>query len=89
MDRKPNLLFIFTDQQRHDTIAALGNPVDGVVFRPGGDLYLRNLSAPGAEEVNRRGISLPYFTKDVPELVDQYVAAFEKVWAHRAQLAKT
>ena len=23
---------------------------------------------PGAEEVNRRGISLPYFTKDVPEL---------------------
>jgi len=43
---------------------------------------------PGAEEVNRRGISLPYFTKDVPELVDQYIAAFEKVWAHRKYLAK-
>ena len=42
---------------------------------------------PGAEEVNRRGISLPYFTKDVPELVDQYAAAFEKVWAHRKELA--
>ena len=41
---------------------------------------------PGAEEVNRRGISLPYFTKDVPELVDQYIAAFEKVWAHREEL---
>ena len=41
---------------------------------------------PGAEEVNRRGVSLPYFTKDVPELVDQYIAAFEKVWAHRKEL---
>ncbi|MHB8970567.1 MAG: hypothetical protein ACYC3X_08080 [Pirellulaceae bacterium] len=35
---------------------------------------------PGAEEANRRGISLPYSTKDVPELVDQYIEAFEKVW---------
>jgi dTDP-4-amino-4,6-dideoxygalactose transaminase len=43
---------------------------------------------PGAEEVNRHGISLPYFTKDVPDLVDQYIAAFEKVWAHRQQLGK-
>lgn len=43
---------------------------------------------PGAEEVDRRGISLPYFTKDVPELIDQYIKAFEKVWAHRKQLAK-
>ncbi len=42
---------------------------------------------PGAEEADRRGISLPYFTKDVPELVDQYIAAFEKVWAHRKELA--
>jgi perosamine synthetase len=45
-------------------------------------------SFPGAEEVNRCGISLPYFTKDVPELVDQYIQAFEKVWAHRKELAK-
>ena len=42
---------------------------------------------PGAEEVNRRGLSMPYFTKDVPELVDQYIVAFEKVWAHRKELA--
>lgn len=43
---------------------------------------------PGAEEVNRCGLSLPYFTKDVPELVDQYIRAFEKVWAHRKELGK-
>jgi dTDP-4-amino-4,6-dideoxygalactose transaminase len=42
---------------------------------------------PGAEDVDRRGIALPYFTKDVPELVDQYIRAFEKVWAHRKELA--
>ena len=28
------------------------------------------------------------FTKPVPELIDQYVKAFEKVWAHRKELAK-
>ena len=26
--------------------------------------------------------------RPVPELIDQYARAFEKVWAHRAQLAK-
>lgn len=41
---------------------------------------------PGSDEANRTGISLPYFTTDVPELVDQYAAAFEKVWAHRDKL---
>ena len=44
---------------------------------------------PGQEEALQTGISLPRFTKPVPELIDQYVLAFEKVWAHRAQLAKT
>ncbi|NQT14093.1 MAG: DegT/DnrJ/EryC1/StrS family aminotransferase, partial [Planctomycetes bacterium] len=43
---------------------------------------------PGLEEALRNGISLPRFTKPVPELIDQYVTAFEKVWAHRAQLGK-
>ncbi len=42
---------------------------------------------PGAEEVNKHGLSLPYFTKEVPELVDQYIQAFEKVWAHRKQIS--
>ena len=60
-------------------VAALCNATDG---------KLVSGHFPGVEEVNRRGISLPYFTTDVPELVDQYIAAFEKVWAHRKNLAK-
>lgn len=41
---------------------------------------------PGSEEANRTAISLPYFTADAPELVEQYALAFEKVWAHRKDL---
>jgi dTDP-4-amino-4,6-dideoxygalactose transaminase len=41
---------------------------------------------PGCDEANRTAIALPYFTTDVPELVDQYARAFEKVWAHRKEL---
>jgi len=43
---------------------------------------------PGLDEILQNGISLPRFTKPVPELIDQYVKAFEKVWAHRAELGK-
>lgn len=43
---------------------------------------------PGSEQCNATSIGLPYFTKPVPELVEQYVKAFEKVWAHRRELAK-
>lgn len=39
---------------------------------------------PGCEQVNRTAIRLPLFTEEAPDLVDQYAAAFEKVWAHRA-----
>jgi len=42
---------------------------------------------PGAEAVDRGGVALPYFTKEMPELIDQYIKAFEKVWAHRKELA--
>jgi dTDP-4-amino-4,6-dideoxygalactose transaminase len=42
---------------------------------------------PGVKEAEQTGFMLPRFTKPVPELIDQYVQAFEKVWAHRAQLA--
>jgi dTDP-4-amino-4,6-dideoxygalactose transaminase len=45
-------------------------------------------SIPGCEEINRTGILLPYWTSDQPEAVEQYVKAFEKVWAHRDELAK-
>jgi perosamine synthetase len=43
---------------------------------------------PGQEEALRTGISLPRFTKPVPELIEQYVTAFEKIWAHRTELGK-
>lgn len=38
---------------------------------------------PGAAEVDKRGISLPFFTKEMAELNGQYIKAFEKVWANR------
>jgi perosamine synthetase len=43
---------------------------------------------PGDEELQKISVGLPLFYEDVPELVDQYVKAFEKVWAHKAELAK-
>lgn len=42
---------------------------------------------PGTTLANASCIALPYFTEDAPELVEQYGAAFEKVWAHRKELA--
>jgi perosamine synthetase len=41
---------------------------------------------PGSTQANATSIALPYFTEEVPELVEQYVKAFEKVWAHRKTL---
>ncbi len=41
---------------------------------------------PGSTQANATSIALPYFTKDVPELCEQYVNAFQKVWAHRETL---
>ena len=37
---------------------------------------------------HRQAVRLPLFRTEVPELVEQYVKAFEKVWAHRSELAK-
>lgn len=42
---------------------------------------------PGSEEANRTAINLPLFTSEAPELVEQYVKAFRKVWARRKELA--
>ena len=44
-------------------------------------------SMPGNEQVNRTHIFLPLLYGEASELIDQYVRAFEKVWAHRAELA--
>lgn len=42
---------------------------------------------PGNEHVNANHIFLPVFYGEAPELMEQYVKAFEKVWAHRSDLA--
>ena len=42
---------------------------------------------PGSIQANATNIALPYFTTEVPELVEQYIQAFRKVWAHRKELA--
>jgi dTDP-4-amino-4,6-dideoxygalactose transaminase len=45
-------------------------------------------SMPGNAYINANHIFLPIFYGDAPELTSQYVRAFEKVWAHRTDLAK-
>lgn len=42
---------------------------------------------PGNAYINANHIFLPLFYGEAPELTAQYVNAFEKVWAHRAELA--
>jgi perosamine synthetase len=42
----------------------------------------------GCTEVNRTTLRLPLFSAEASEVIDQYAAAFEKVWAHRDALAK-
>jgi perosamine synthetase len=41
---------------------------------------------PGCQEVNSRAINVAFFRTPAPELVEQYVKAFEKVLAHRKEL---
>lgn len=43
-------------------------------------------SMPGNAYVNGNHIFLPILYGEAPELIDQYVKAFEKVWSHRDQL---
>ncbi|MBM3746520.1 MAG: TetR family transcriptional regulator [Acidobacteria bacterium] len=45
-------------------------------------------SLPGTEWVNKNHIFLPNIHGEAPELIEQYVKAFRKVWAHREELAK-
>lgn len=44
-------------------------------------------STPGGASVNRDHIFLPLLYAEADELIDQYAKAFEKVWAHRSELA--
>jgi dTDP-4-amino-4,6-dideoxygalactose transaminase len=41
----------------------------------------------GTAQVNRQAVRLPIFHEEAPELLAQYVKAFEKVWANRSQLS--
>jgi len=43
---------------------------------------------PGSEQANATSLSLPVFTSDVPDLVEQYAKAFEKVWAQRREIGR-
>jgi perosamine synthetase len=45
-------------------------------------------SMPGNGYINGNHIFLPVFYGEAPEVTAQYVQAFEKVWAHRTELAK-
>jgi len=47
---------------------------------PKGDL-------PGCAQLNRTAFHLPLFHEDAPEVMDQYVLAFERIWARRKELA--
>ncbi|MCX6912666.1 MAG: hypothetical protein NT167_06410 [Verrucomicrobia bacterium] len=42
----------------------------------------------GAAYSNGKHLFLPLIYGEAPELIAQYVQAFEKVWAHRTELAK-
>lgn len=42
---------------------------------------------PASDVANSTSLGLPYFTTPAEELIEQYVKAFEKVWAHRDSLA--
>ena len=43
-------------------------------------------SMPGSAEVNRTHIFVPLIHGEAPELIEQTAKAFEKVWAHRAEV---
>ncbi len=45
-------------------------------------------SLPGTTQVNKTHIFLPVFYEEAQEVNEQYAKAFEKVWAHRQELAK-
>ncbi len=45
-------------------------------------------SMAGNTQVNKTHIFMPVLYGEAPELVDQWVKAFEKIWSHRSELAK-
>ena len=45
-------------------------------------------SMPGNAYVNANHIFLPLFYEEAPDVIEQYVKAFQKVWSHRSALAQ-
>jgi len=43
---------------------------------------------PGSDQVSASRFHVPIMYEDCPDVIDQYVKAFEKVWAHKADVAK-
>lgn len=43
---------------------------------------------PGSDQISRTRFHIPIMYEDVPELIEQYAKAFEKVWAHKGAVAK-
>jgi dTDP-4-amino-4,6-dideoxygalactose transaminase len=43
---------------------------------------------PGTAQVNRTAARMPLFYGEADDVIEQYVKAFEKVWARRGELAK-
>ena len=46
-------------------------------------------SMPGNEYINSQHFFLPLMYAEADDVIDQYVKAFQKIWAHRAQLASS
>ncbi len=44
-------------------------------------------SMPGNDYINNQHIFLPIFYGEADDLIDQYAKAFQKVWAHKSELA--
>jgi hypothetical protein len=44
-------------------------------------------SMPGNQQVNATHIFMPLIYGEAPELIEQHARAFEKIWAHRSELA--
>ncbi|MBI2925517.1 MAG: hypothetical protein HYY24_07415 [Verrucomicrobia bacterium] len=72
-----------------ETLAVSGG-AKAVTFRDDKHATLCRWPRYGAAEKQRLHelIESNQFYEDVPELIEQYAAAFEKVWAHRTEVAK-
>ncbi|MEI6500251.1 MAG: sulfatase-like hydrolase/transferase, partial [Armatimonadota bacterium] len=68
MSRRPNILLIFTDQQRYDTIGALGNPV---------------IQTPAMDSLVREGVAFTSAYTPSPVCVAARCSLLLGQWAHQ------